>query len=77
MKFCIFYFWIFYFNKKKLIDKLLLIFIKWKVYELYIKYLMIVNLNIKIFIRNIFWVFSNIVMKGIIYVLLIKKKIIF
>lgn len=77
MKFCIFYFWIFYFKKKKLIDKLLLIFIKWKVYELYIKYLMIVNLNIKIFIRNIFWVFSNIVMKGIIYVLLIKKKIIF
>lgn len=77
MKFCIFYFWIFYFKKIKLIDKLLLIFIKWKVYELYIKYLMIVNLNIKIFIRNIFWVFSNIVMKGIIYVLLIKKKIIF
>lgn len=63
MKFCILHFWTFYLKKKKLTNKLPLIFTKWKTHEPHIKYLMIVNLNIKIFIRNIFWVLSNIAMK--------------
>lgn len=75
MKFCILHFWTFYLKKKKLTDKLPLIFTKWKAHEPHIKYLMIVNLNIKIFIRNIFWVLSNIAMKGITHVSLTKKKI--
>lgn len=47
MKFCILHFWTFYLKKKKLTDKLPLIFTKWKAHEPHIKYLMIVNLNIK------------------------------